>query len=260
MITATGITARYGRKTVLSQLDFSARPGQVTAIVGPNGSGKSTLLKAITGELPITGDVQVEGFDIRATPAWQLAGVRAVLPQSTPMAFPFQALEVVQLGLSHGVSSDPTLPRRALARVGLSGYETRFCQELSGGEQQRVQLARVLCQVWEPVVYSSPRWLMLDEPVSSLDIGHQLQVMQIARDYADAGGGVIAVMHDLNLTIMFADTVVLMNAGAILADGKPDEVLTEIALSQVYNCSLRTSRIQPNGGWFIFPQQADLKR
>lgn len=256
MITAKGITLRYGAKTILDRLDFQARPAALTAIVGPNGSGKTTLLKALTGETPCTGNVTVAGHDIAATPAWQLASVRAVLPQSTPMSFPFQAIEVVRLGLGRGLSQDARLPSRALARVGLAGYEARFYQELSGGEQQRVQLARVLCQVWEPMVAGQPRWLFLDEPVSSLDIGHQLQVMQIARDYVDAGGGVVAVMHDLNLSAMFADQIVLMRSGRIVADGRVDFVLTDENLSDAYNCAVRTRRPPPSSDWYLLPQAA----
>lgn len=260
MISARNLTLRYGRRAVLEGLDFVAKPGALTAIVGPNGSGKTTLLKALTGEVPCEGDVSVEGLDIATTPAWQLAGTRAVLPQSTPMAFPFQAIEVVRLGLGRSVSNDTSLPHQALERVGLGGYEARFYQELSGGEQQRVQLARVLCQVWTPVLEGTPRWLLLDEPVSSLDIGHQLQVMEIARDYADAGGGVIAVMHDLNLSAMFADEVALMKDGTIVVQGSPDEVLSDDNLSFAYGCTVRTRSAPVDKGWFFLPQGSSAPR
>lgn len=259
MIAATNITLRYGRNTVLDDLSFQADPGQFTAIVGPNGSGKTSLLKALTGEMPIDGKVSVSGCDIAATPAWHLATLRAVLPQATVLSFPFQALEVVRLGQARNTMRDGTLPHQALARVGLSGYEDRFYQELSGGEQQRVQLARVLCQVWTPVENGTPRWLLLDEPVSSLDIGHQLEIMQIARDYANAGGGVIAVMHDLNLSAMFADRVVLMKSGAILADGTASNVLTDQNVSQTYECRVQTRTVPQDQAWFLLPQGAALR-
>ncbi|MGD1884620.1 MAG: heme ABC transporter ATP-binding protein [Paracoccaceae bacterium] len=259
MIAATNITLRYGRNTVLDDLSFQADPGQFTAIVGPNGSGKTSLLKALTGEMPIDGKVSVSGCDIAATPAWHLATLRAVLPQATVLSFPFQALEVVRLGQARNTMRDGTLPHQALARVGLSGYEDRFYQELSGGEQQRVQLARVLCQVWTPVENGTPRWLLLDEPVSSLDIGHQLEIMQIARDYANAGGGVIAVMHDLNLSAMFADRVVLMKSGAILADGTASNVLTDQNVSQTYECRVQTRTVPQDEAWFLLPQGAALR-
>jgi iron complex transport system ATP-binding protein len=108
--------------------------------------------------------------------------------------------------------------------------------------------------VWEPVVDGSPRWLILDEPVASLDIGHQFTVMDLARRYAGAGGGVVAVMHDLNLTAMFADHVVLMQAGRIAAKGTPAEVLTDRTLAEVYGCPVPVNTTPPGGIPFLLPQ------
>lgn len=253
MLVVNDISARYGRKPVLQGLSLRSAPGHLTAIVGPNGSGKSTLLRAICGELPSTGHITLQGRDIATTPAWQLAALRAVLPQSTPMSFPFHAIEVVRLGLARGIEKFDDLPHRALARVGLAGYENRYYQELSGGEQQRVQLARVLSQVWDPIGPDGPRWLLLDEPVSSLDIGHQLQIMQIVRDFADAGGGVLAVMHDLNLSAMYADRVVLMDEGRVESSGTVSETLTNEKIQKVYRCAV-TPNSSPEKGWYILPQ------
>ncbi|WP_412551073.1 heme ABC transporter ATP-binding protein [Shimia sp. MIT910701] len=252
MLNAQNITVRYGKHDILHNIDFHAQPGAVTAIVGPNGSGKTTLLKAITGEVAHGGTVTLNNMDIDAAKAWELAAIRAVLPQATPLAFPFTVSEVVQLGLSNGISAARVrLIVAALERVGLSGYGARYYQELSGGEQQRVQLARVLTQVWDPVVDGTARWLFLDEPVSALDIGHQLQVMQIARDFADAGGGVVAVMHDLNLTAMFADTVALISDGRVLAQDAPAEVLTNELLSEAYHCGVRVNTAPPSGTYLL---------
>ncbi len=221
MIDASDITVTLGRKEILHQVNFTAEPGKITAIVGPNGSGKTTLLRALTGDVDHSGSLSMNGYDVTGMASWQLASLRGVLPQATPLAFPFTVIEVVRLGLMAGVSAgDDSLPERALARVGLAGYEGRYYQELSGGEQQRTQLARVLCQVWTPMLEGAPRWLYLDEPVSALDIAHQIQVMNIARDFAQEGGGVIAVMHDLNLTGLYADRVVMMKSGRVLAAGK----------------------------------------
>jgi iron complex transport system ATP-binding protein len=142
--------------------------------------------------------------------------------------------------------------------VGLSGYDNRHFQDLSGGEQQRAHLARVLCQVWEPVVDGQPRWLLLDEPVASLDIGHQLVVMQCLQDYARKGGGVIAVMHDLNLTAMIADQIAMVSDGRIIADGSPEQVLTDVVLSNAYGCALRTNHVPQNCVGFILPQAAGM--
>lgn len=256
MLEATDITIRLGQRPILHGVDFRAHPGELTAIVGPNGSGKTTLLRVLAGDLAHGGRVRLNGRDLAGLRPWVLAGLRGVLPQATPLAFPFTAAEVVRLGLMGGIgAAGPDLVPRALARVGLAGFEARYYQELSGGEQQRVQLARVLTQVWHPTAHGSPRWLFLDEPVSSLDIGHQLQVMQIARDFADQGGGVIAVMHDLNLTAMFADRVTLLAEGRVLGHGTPGEVLRDAPLSRAYRCPIRVNT-PPAAGTYLLPHAA----
>ncbi|NJS39158.1 MAG: heme ABC transporter ATP-binding protein [Rhodobacteraceae bacterium] len=239
MLTATNLTIHIGQRAILTAVDFQARAGAITAIVGPNGCGKTTLMRALTGEVAGVGDLSLNGVSVNGARPARLAAMRAVLPQATPLAFPFLVGEVVRLGLSSGLSAgDPQVASQALAAVGLNGFANRFYQELSGGEQQRVQLARVLAQVWMPAGPDGPRWLLLDEPVASLDIGHQLMVMNIARAYADAGGGVVAVMHDLNLTAMFADTVTLLGEGGVLGSGRPSDVLTDALLSRAYHCAL----------------------
>ncbi|MEM8547551.1 MAG: heme ABC transporter ATP-binding protein, partial [Pseudomonadota bacterium] len=228
MLQATNVIVAYGKREILHGVDFDARPGEVTAIVGPNGSGKTTLLRALSGDVSYTGTIWLDEREVSGSRPWELAALRGVLPQATALAFPFTVLEVVRLGLRRGLeASEAGLVLRALERVGLSGYEGRLYQELSGGEQQRVQLARVLCQVWHPVLEGQAHWLFLDEPVSSLDIGHQLQVMQIARDYAARGGGVVAVMHDLNLTAIYAGSVALISDGLVQAQDKPQQVLQD---------------------------------
>lgn len=258
-LTATGITVSYGRRVVLDDVTFSARAGEVTAIVGPNGSGKTTLLRAITGEAKHRGRVTINGRDTATMSAGDRALCRAVLPQSGTIAFPFTVLELVRLGLSAGLSTTDLrqtdrIVLAALSRVGLDGYGGRMMQDLSGGERQRAQLARVLVQIWQPVLDGQPRWLLLDEPVSALDIRHQLTIMRLARDYAGAGGGVVAVMHDLNLTAMFADQVSLLNDGQLRRSGAPTEVFNDRDLSACYNCPVRVSTPPPNGGPWILPQ------
>lgn len=253
MIEAEELSVDLGRKQVLRDVRFAARPGAVTAIVGPNGSGKTTLMRALTAEVAAVGRIAINGLDPRRAQPWELAAIRAVLPQATPLAFPFTALEVVRLGLGAGLAAGRhDLARAMLARVGLGGYEARLYQQLSGGEQQRVQIARVLAQVApEEGRGTGPRWLLLDEPVSSLDIGHQLMIMGIARDFADAGGGVVAVMHDLNLTAMFCDSVALLAEGRVLAQGAPAAILTDDNLSRAYRCSLRVNLAPPQGTWIL---------
>lgn len=263
MIEARAISVHIGRKAILHGVNFVARPGVVTAIVGPNGSGKTTFLKALSGELKAEGVIRLNGRDLRDLKPWQAAALRAVLPQSTTLSFPFTVREIVRLGVVGGRSGalqgeEERLPERALARVDLEGFSGRYYQELSGGEQQRVQLARVLCQVWAPVLEGEPRWLLLDEPVSSLDIKHQLVIMKIARDFAARGGGVVAILHDLNLTSMFADHVTVMSRGSSVASGGPGEVFTDDLIHRVFECRLKVGALPAGDAPFILPQSAVL--
>jgi iron complex transport system ATP-binding protein len=252
MLKVATLSASLSGRPVLHDITLRALPGTVTAIVGPNGSGKTTLLRALTGDLPYDGSACLNGIEVQGSLPRRMAAIRAVLAQATHLAFPFTVDEVVRLGLTAGLhGADADLPARALDRVGLAGYAQREVQSLSGGEQARVHLARVLVQVWEPVTDQGPRWLFLDEPVAALDIGHQLTVMQIARAYADAGGGVVAVMHDLNLSAMFADQIVLLQQGQVLAQGCPDDVLTDTILSRAYGCGVRVNAAPQRGPWLV---------
>jgi iron complex transport system ATP-binding protein len=261
MIEARDVSVAIGGKCIVTNVDFTARPGEIAAIVGPNGSGKTTFLKALSGDLAFTGTVTVNGRDLATMKPVEAATARAVLPQATTLSFPFTVREVVRLGLVGGRSGvlpgeNERLPERALARVDLDGFAGRFYQELSGGEQERVQLARVLCQVWAPVLAGKPRYLFLDEPVSSLDIKHQLIIMNIARDFARRGGGVIAILHDLNLTAMYADRICVMHRGRLAASGSPQEVLSDDLIEKVFDCRLKVG-VQPTGNVpFVLPQSA----
>lgn len=248
---AESIHLSLGRKEILHGADFRAEAGRFTAIVGPNGSGKTTLMRALTGELPCRGAVTLNGHDIRKASPEVLARIRGVLPQATALSFPFTVAEVVRLGSDARGPEADALILRALEKVDLAGFAGRYYQQLSGGEQQRVQLARVLVQVWQPVGEDGPHWLFLDEPVSSLDIAHQLTVMRLAADYAKRGGGVVAVMHDLNLTAMFADSIALVTAGRVVALGSPAEVLTNARLSQAYGCALAVNTVPTEGIWIL---------
>lgn len=256
VLIADSVSIGFGAEPILNDVSFTARPGAITAIVGPSGAGKSTLLKALTGDLPYQGLIRLNDMDVATAAPADLALVRAVLSQATPLAFPFTVIEVVRLGLLSERNADH-IAQSALARVGLQGFEARFYQELSGGEAQRVQLARVLAQVWGAVGGETPRWLFLDEPVSSLDITHQLQVIQIAQDFAARGGGVVMVMHDLNLTAMCADQVIVLNDGRILAQDRPDKAISGAILSRAYGCELEVNKT-PDSGVFVLPQVARI--
>ncbi|MBB2677568.1 UNVERIFIED_ORG: iron complex transport system ATP-binding protein [Rhizobium esperanzae] len=264
MIEVSGLSVRLSGKAIISDVAFTAKAGELTAIAGPNGSGKTTTMKAISGELAYGGSVRIGGDEVKGLKPWQLAAIRGVLPQASTISFPFTVREIVRMGLTSGLNLNPDKADQtaaaALASVDLTGFEGRFYQELSGGEQQRVQLARVLCQIAEPVVDGKPCWLLLDEPVSSLDISHQLTIMSLARNFCERGGGVIAVMHDLNLTALFADRVVLMKSGRLAAAGSISKVLTDGIMFSVFGCALRINQVPPDDTPFVLAHSAVPRR
>jgi iron complex transport system ATP-binding protein len=255
MYEASAITFAIGAKKLLDGVDLALAPGRVTVLVGPNGAGKSTLLKVIAGELrPSAGTVRLHGRDVGSFRPAELARLRSVLPQSVTLAFPFSVDEVVRLGLPSSVPRGraDALVARALESVGLLDEARRACPSLSGGEEQRVHLARVLVQLWAAPGDDRPGYLLLDEPTASLDLAHQLLVMRLARAHADAGGGVLAVMHDLNLAAMLADEILALDRGRVAACGAPASVITDRLMAEVYGVDLRVGAAPP--GVFVLPQ------
>lgn len=258
MIETKDLAVKLGHKIILQNVNIQAQPGEMTAIVGPNGSGKTTLIRALSGDLPYSGSALLDGALFESYRPWQMAERRAVLPQASALSFPFTVREVVSLGLTGGRSGlhaeeEQYLPEQALELVDLGGFSGRYYQELSGGEQQRVQLARVLCQVWKPILDGKPRYLLLDEPVSSLDIRHQILVMDIARNFAAKGGGVITILHDLNLTALYADKVIMVHKGTIDVCGTVAQTFTNERLLRVYECPLQVNVTPPANQPFILP-------
>lgn len=252
MVQARGLAVDLGGRRVLDGVDFDAAPGQITAIVGPNGSGKTTLLRRLTGDLAGPGRVTLAGAALERLCPRALAARRAVLPQSVAVGFPFTLREVVRMGHEAGhAAARPGIVEAALAEVGLSARIDGLFQDLSGGEQARGHLARVRAQVWDPCPGGQPAWLFVDEPVAALDIGHQLQVMAVLRRFAEAGGGVVAVMHDLNLTAMHAERVVLIEGGRVAAAGPPAQVMTGPLLSRAYRCRLCLNTAPAEGIWLL---------
>lgn len=232
------IGVQIGRKALLDNVSFAIEPGEVVVVLGPNGAGKSSLLKVMAGELkPDTGSVMLNGV---ARGDWQpdtVARMVGVLPQASSLAFPFSAAEVVMLGrLPHnsGRVRDLEIVDLALQKADVFHLKQAAYPSLSGGEKQRVQLARVLAQIWD-AADSLPRFLLLDEPTSALDVAHQQLTLQLARELADNGVGVMAILHDLNLAAQYADRVVLLEAGCVAAAGGVEEVLQPACIHALFN-------------------------
>lgn len=262
--TTDDLVVHLGKRPVLNGVAIAARPGQVMMIVGPNGSGKTTLLRVLSGDIDYRGDAALNGMALQDFSRAELARRRGVLAQHTDVAFPFTVGEIVRLGLTVNPSASTAakatmLVEAALGKVDLPGFAGRRYDTLSGGERQRVQLARVLCQIEAPKGPEGARWLFLDEPVASLDIRHQLHIMQLARDFANQGGGVIAVMHDLNLAAMYGDQIVALKKGRVVACGGPKEIMNASILSDCFDCPLRPGHA-PADGPFILPQSVHATR
>ncbi|QFR33562.1 heme ABC transporter ATP-binding protein [Ancylobacter sp. TS-1] len=251
MYRAQDIAFMAGGRPLLDGASAEVRPGRVTVLIGPNGAGKSTLLRVLAGELrPRAGRVTLDGADIAALPPARLARRRAVLPQSVQVAFPFTVEEVAGIGAPRG--ADPAAhARRALARVELAALAGERYEHLSGGEKQRVQLARALVQL---TCGEGGGYLLLDEPTASLDLAQQLLVLGLMRELAAEGVGLLAVLHDLNLAAMVADEIVALKDGRVAARGTPAEVLTDTRIAELYGVAARV-------GWapstpFLLPQSA----
>jgi len=222
----------------------------VMAVVGQNGAGKTTMLRAVVGELPVSGGALT--LCGRPHHHWRLqerARRLAVLPQASTLNFPFTVAEVVALGRSPhstGRAVDEEIIRAALAALDIGHLRDRLYPQLSGGEKQRTQLARVMVQIWRAEDIGE-RLLVLDEPTASLDLGHQQQLMQRVRAFASDGAAVLMVLHDLNLALRFADRLLALHQGAVAAEGPCAEVLTTDLLQRLYGARVELMR-HPHDG------------
>ena len=222
-------------RTLLRKVALDLHSGEVLAVVGPNGAGKSTLCGVLAGDIaPTEGVIEVCGRPLRATKTTTLARLRSMLIQNTHMRFPFTAREVTLMGRYPYLSRwrSPTEADFAIVEGAMQNTEVlhlaeRIYPTLSGGEQRRVSLARVLAQD-TPVI-------LLDEPTTALDIGHQQLIMSLCRKLASEGRAVLVVLHDLNLASAYADRIIVMLEGEVVMVGSPEEVICTELLSAVFN-------------------------
>ena len=267
MLQATNITFRVGQKALVSDISISFAPAKVHLLIGPNGAGKSTLIKVLARLLrPQTGKVEYEGVDVQHASEMQLAKRRAVLSQAIDLAFPLTVREVVMMGRypHFGGRPGPTDQRivdDVMAHFDVTEFSARNYQTLSGGERQRVNFARVVGQLWrdDQGAYDSTvdvgecRYLLLDEPLTFLDIRHQIDFMKKLRAFAAAPDLVtVGVVHDLNLAARFADRIVLLSEGRIVANGTPSEVLTREQIRSVFGIEPTFLHSEDSGLHLIF--------
>ena len=259
MLTGTNITFRVGNKVLISDISASFAPGRLHLLVGPNGAGKSTLVKVLARLLrPQTGMVDYEGTDVSQATEAQLAKRRAVLSQAIEIAFPLRVREVVMMGRYPHFSgrpgpTDERIVDEVMQQFDVSEFEHRYYQTLSGGERQRVNFARVLAQLWRDGAVDSCRYLFLDEPLTFLDIRHQLDFMKRIRSFTDAADVVtVGVVHDLNLAARFADQILMLKGGRIVASGTPSDVFTTERIEQVFGVEPTMIQTPDSGIHLIF--------
>jgi iron complex transport system ATP-binding protein len=231
------------RRPLVDAVSLDVEAGRMTVLIGPNGAGKSTLIRLMSRELrPTSGEVLCEGEDMARFSPGRLALRRAVMTQTIQVSSPFRTYEVVRLGLDGigraGASQRARIVEQCLVIADALALASRPYAALSGGEQRRAQFARVLAQIEAARTVHDRQALLLDEPVANLDLTHQIALLDAAREAAQRGVAVLAVLHDLNLAARYADTLALMNKGAIVACGTPASVQTSRLLSGVFGIDL----------------------
>lgn len=249
-IAAEGLSVRLGRHPAVTGIDLKLTPGQLVGVIGPNGAGKSTLIRALLGLVrPAAGRVTIDGADSAGLDRRMIARTIAYLPQGQTLHWPLSAERLVALGrlphlgpLSRVLEADAAAIDAAMAQTDALHLKDRIATELSGGERARILLARALA-VGAPA-------LIADEPLAALDPGHQIDVMALLRGQSRSGALVVTVLHDLSMAARWCDRLLLMDGGALVADGAPLEVLTHANLARVYGV---TARIEPGEEPLVLP-------
>lgn len=237
LLSIEDLALKIDNKHLLKGLNMHLNAGEVVAVIGPNGAGKTSLIRAISGDIAKWhGQIKLNDQALASYAPNERARQLAVLPQHNTLAFPFLAQDVVRLGrLPHrsGHTIDEQVVSEALAAMDISYLAQRSYPSLSGGEKQRVQLARVMAQIWRSED-AQARVLLLDEPTAALDVAHSQQLMQRVRQFANSGVAVMMVVHDFNLAAAYADRIVAMANGEIAAQGVPERVLSSQNMHDIF--------------------------
>lgn len=250
MLTTHNLSIVLQENWILKNINLTCDPGTILSILGPNGAGKSTLLKSLSGDIP-TGlkQVQIEGQCLNNYSTSELSDVRAVMPQSIQLDFPFLVSEIIEMSLVKALKQHEreSHVNRALSLFDVVHLKDRNYLTLSGGEQQRVQLARVISQITHKKDGKN-RYLFLDECTSSLDLAHQHQVFEVVNSIVKSENiSAIVVLHDLNIASQYSDKLVLMKQGEIINQGCVSKVLQEGSISEVYGYPVKI--IDHPKGW-----------
>ena len=254
MISIKNISYNVGKTAIIKNIAFNILPGEFTMILGKNGSGKSTLLKLISAAInPTSGDIFYENEKLSSLKTAEIAKRRAVLSQRTDVHFPITAKEIVMMGRYPHFNFSPNkidedIIHETMQLMDVEKFAERNYLTLSGGEKQRVQFARVLAQIWN-ISQDDVSYLFMDEPLTGLDIQHQLSFLKIAKSLLHKKLVLVAVMHDLNFAMQYADNVVFLKDGNLIAFGKPKEIVTADLIENVFYVN---SRFVDDGRMIVF--------
>ncbi|MBB5634860.1 iron complex transport system ATP-binding protein [Pedobacter cryoconitis] len=241
MIQVENITYQIGKKQLVKDLSFEAKSGELLAVLGANGAGKSTLMKLLCREIsPVYGNILLRGQELKQYKLPELARQRAVLAQQNTISISFIVNELVMMGRYPHFEHQPGLHdaevvKKVMEETGITHLSGRDYNTLSGGEQQRVQLARVLAQIYD----CPDACLFLDEPTNGLDLLYQQQVMELARSLADRGYCVICILHDINFASRFADKILMLKDGQKVAMGTPLEVINCENIHETFSINVK---------------------
>ena len=234
------IDINLNKREILKNISIEVKENEILSIIGPNGAGKSTLLKSLAGDInPTNGNIFYDGININQIDIQERAFTRSVMSQLQPIAFDFSVKEIVEMGwINRGESKyadqfDDAV-QEVILKCGVKDLIDRNFNTLSGGEQRRIHFARTLLQLWRPSNSSDPKYLFLDEPTANLDLTYEIKLLNIVKDVAQEGAGVILVLHDLNLAAKFSDKVAILKGGLLIDIGLPKDILKSTLLSDIY--------------------------
>ena len=239
-IRCESIDINLNKREILKNISIEVKEKEILSIIGPNGAGKSTLLRSLAGDInPTNGNIFYDETNINQIDIQERAFTRSVMSQLQPIAFDFSVKDIVEMGwIDRGESKyadqfDDAV-QEVILKCGVKDLIDRNFNTLSGGEQRRIHFARTLLQLWRPSNSSDPKYLFLDEPTANLDLTYEIKLLNIVKDVAQEGAGVILVLHDLNLAAKFSDKVAILKGGLLIDIGLPKDILKSTLLSDIY--------------------------
>ncbi|MCB0501248.1 MAG: heme ABC transporter ATP-binding protein [Bacteroidetes bacterium] len=256
LIEASNISYSIKGKVLLDKVNISIPNGKIVGLAGINGAGKSTLLKVLIGQLEhYRGTVKYDQTDLKQLNITQLAGLRAVLPQEVKATFPVIAKDIIELGrmfFNEEETVKQGIINQVIEEVKANNFIHQYYDSLSGGEKQRIQLARVLSQIW---LGENCRYLFLDEPISSLDIALQHEILRMLNKVKQRNIGVLIVLHDINLLLQYCDEICFLKNGEVITQDTPEIVANEKLLSNIYNFPMSIHEL--NGKPYLLPKSTN---